>query len=240
MSHGMTTRPSSESADCPPILLIEDDTETALEVSLFLERQGYAVRVADLIHRVSDAIRVHSPAVMIVDRMLHGTDVLPMIDAWREQGNRVPILVVSGLSSVDDRIRGLKAGGDDYLIKPFSLDELIARIEVLRRRVTDTRISVLRVGPLTMDLIERIVHRNERELNLQRREFELLEYFMRHPGQVITRAMLLTDVWNFKTLPQTNVVDVHIGKLRRKIDGPGEVALIETVRATGFVLHENR
>ena len=163
-----------------------------------------------------------------------------MIDAWREQGNRVPILVVSGLSSVDDRIRGLKAGGDDYLIKPFSLDELIARIEVLRRRVTDTRISVLRVGPLTMDLIERIVHRNERELNLQRREFELLEYFMRHPGQVITRAMLLTDVWNFKTLPQTNVVDVHIGKLRRKIDGPGEVALIETVRATGFVLHENR
>ena len=240
MSHGMTTRPSSESADCPPILLIEDDTETALEVSLFLERQGYAVRVADLIHRVSDAIRVHSPAVMIVDRMLHGTDVLPMIDAWREQGNRVPILVVSGLSSVDDRIRGLKAGGDDYLIKPFSLDELIARIEVLRRRVTDTRISVLRVGPLTMDLIEQIVHRNERELNLQRREFELLEYFMRHPGQVITRAMLLTDVWNFKTLPQTNVVDVHIGKLRRKIDGPGEVALIETVRATGFVLHENR
>jgi two-component system, OmpR family, response regulator len=240
MSHGTTTRRNSESPDCPPILLIEDDSETAQEVSLFLERQGYAVRIADSIHRVSDAIRLHSPAVMIVDRMLHGTDILPMIDTWREEGNRVPILVVSGLSSVDDRIRGLKAGGDDYLIKPFSLEELIARVEVLRRRVTDTRISVLRVGPLTMDLIERVVHRDERELNLLRREFELLEYFMRHPGQVITRAMLLTDVWGFKTLPQTNVVDVHIGKLRRKIDGPGEVALIETVRATGFVLHENR
>jgi two-component system, OmpR family, response regulator len=240
MSHGITTGRSSESPDCPPILLIEDDAETAQEVSLFLERQGYAVRIADSIHRVPDAIRLHSPVVMILDRMLHGTDVLPMIDAWREQGNRVPVLVVSGLSSVDDRIRGLKAGGDDYLIKPFSLEELVARVEVLRRRVTEARISVLRVGPLTMDLIERVVHRGERELSLQRREFELLEYFMRHPGQIITRAMLLTDVWNFKTLPQTNVVDVHVGKLRRKIDGPGEVALIETVRAAGFVLHENR
>jgi two-component system OmpR family response regulator len=221
----------------PTVLLIEDEFETAREVSLFLERQGYAVRIADSIPQILEAIRLHSPSIMILDRMLHGTDVLPMIETWREQGYRVPVLVVSGLSSVDDRIRGLRAGGDDYLVKPFSLEELIARVEALRRRTTDVRPSLLRVGPLTMDLIERVVRRGERELDLLPREFELLEYFMRHPNQVITRAMLLTHVWNFKTLPQTNAVDVHIGKLRRKIDGPGEVALVETIRATGFMLH---
>ena len=183
---------------------------------------------------------MHSPTVMILDRMLHGTDSLPMIEVWREQGDRIPILIVSGLSSVDDRIRGLKAGGDDYLVKPFSLEELIARVEVLRRPVTDARISVLRVGPLTMDRIERVVRRGERKLDLTPRQFELLEYFMRHPNQVLTRAMLLTDVWNFENLKQTNVVDVHIGKLRRQVDGPGEVALIDTVQATGFMLRGAR
>jgi two-component system OmpR family response regulator len=230
----------SELRDRPAILLIEDEFETAQEVSLFLEQQGYAVRIADSIQQVPDAIRLHSPAVVILDRVLHGADVLPMIEAWREQGNRVPVLVVGGLSSVDDRIGALKAGGDDYLIKPFSLEELITRVEVLRRRTADSRPSVLRVGPLTMDLIERVVHRADRDLDLRPREFELLEYFMRHANQVITRAMLLTDVWKFKTLPQTNVVDVYIGKLRHKIDGPGEVTLIETVRAAGFVLHGDR
>jgi two-component system, OmpR family, response regulator len=235
-----TTAEISELRDRPAILLIEDEFETAQEVSLFLERQGYAVRIADSIQQVPDAIRLHSPGVVILDRVLHGADVLPMIEAWRQQGNRVPVLVVGGLSSVDDRIGALKAGGDDYLIKPFSLEELITRVEVLRRRTADSRPSVLRVGPLTMDLIERVVHRADRDLDLRPREFELLEYFMRHPNQVITRAMLLTDVWKFKTLPQTNVVDVYIGKLRHKIDGPGEVTLIETVRAAGFMLHGDR
>jgi len=230
----------SEASDRPAVLLIEDEFETAKEVSLALERQGYAVRIADSVHQVADAIRIHAPAVMVIDRLLHGTDVLPMLETWRNEGNRVPVIVVSALSSVDDRIRGLKAGGDDYLIKPFSIDELVARVEVLRRRAADARVSVLRVGPLTMDLIERSVRRGERELDLLPREFELLEYFMRHPSQVVTRAMLLTDVWNFKTLPQTNVVDVHIGKLRRKVDGKGETPLIETVRATGFMLHGDR
>lgn len=230
----------SEASDRPAVLLIEDEFETAKEVSLALERQGYAVRIADSVHQVVDAIRIHAPAVMVIDRLLHGTDVLPMLETWRNEGNRVPVLVVSALSSVDDRIRGLKAGGDDYLIKPFSIDELVARVEVLRRRSADSRVSVLRVGPLTMDLIERTVRRGDRTLDLLPREFELLEYFMRHPNQVVTRAMLLTDVWNFKTLPQTNVVDVHIGKLRRKVDGNGEVPLIETVRATGFMLHGDR
>ena len=230
----------SEASDRPAVLLIEDEFETAKEVSLALERQGYAVRIAVSVHQVVDAIRIHAPAVMVIDRLLHGTDVLPMLETWRNEGNRVPVLVVSALSSVDDRIRGLKAGGDDYLIKPFSIDELVARVEVLRRRSADSRVSVLRVGPLTMDLTERTVRRGDRTLDLLPREFELLEYFMRHPNQVVTRAMLLTDVWNFKTLPQTNVVDVHIGKLRRKVDGSGEVPLIETVRATGFMLHGDR
>jgi two-component system OmpR family response regulator len=241
MHSGTTTSAEiSELRDRPAILLIEDEFETAQEVSLFLERQGYAVRIADSIQQVPDAIRLHSPGVVILDRVLHGADVLPMIEAWRQQGNRVPVLVVGGLSSVDDRIGALKAGGDDYLIKPFSLEELITRVEVLRRRTADSRPSVLRVGSLTMDLIERVAHRADRDLDLRPREFELLEYFMRHPNQVITRAMLLTDVWKFKTLPQTNVVDVYIGKLRHKIDGPGEVTLIETVRAAGFMLHGDR
>lgn len=239
MLDGSGTMPAGalEATGRPAVLLIEDDFDTAQEVSRALEGQGYAVRIADSVQQVSDAIRLHAPAVIVIDRLLHGVDVLPMLQTWRSEGNRVPVLVVSALTSVDDRIRGLKSGGDDYLIKPFSVDELIARVEVLRRRATEARVSVLRTGPLTMDLIERTVKRGERELDLLPREFELLEYLMRHSNQVVTRAMLLTDVWNFKTLPQTNVVDVHIGKLRRKIDDPGEATLIETVRATGFMLH---
>jgi len=229
-----------EASQRPALLLVEDEFETAQEISLALEREGYAVRIADSLHQVSDAIRIHMPAVMIIDRMLHGTDSIAMIEAWREEGNRVPVLVVSALSSIDDRIRGLRAGGDDYLVKPFAIDELIARVEVLRRRAHDARVSLLRVGPLTMDLIERSVRRGDRQVDLLPREFNLLEYFMRHPNQIITRAMLLTDVWHFRTLPQTNVVDVHIGKLRRKVDGPGEIPMIETVRATGFILHGDR
>jgi two-component system, OmpR family, response regulator len=242
MLGGMSPIPAGafEASQRPAVLLVEDEFETAQEISLALEREGYAVRIADSPQQVSDAIRVHPPAVMIVDRLLHGADSLGLLESWRNESNKVPVLVISALSSVDDRIHGLRAGGDDYLVKPFAIGELVARVEVLRRRTTDTRVSLLRVGPLIMDLIERKVRRGERELDLLPREFELLEYFMRHPNQIITRAMLLTDVWNFKTLPQTNVVDVHIGKLRRKIDAPGDVPLIETVRATGFVLHGDR
>lgn len=220
-----------------PILLIEDERELAREMFLALEEAGYAVRLAESEAEVFASARAHPPAVMIVDRLLHGTDCLPMIERLRAEGNKVPMLVVSALTSVDDRIHGLKAGSDDYLVKPFALGELVARVEALLRRSNDARLASLQVGPLSMDLIDRTVRRGDRLLSLLPREFNLLEYFMRHPNQVVTRAMLLEDVWHYRTLPQTNVVDVHIGKLRRKVDGPGEAPLIETIRAIGFMLH---
>ncbi len=220
-----------------PLLLVEDEFDMAQEISLALQQQGYAVQIAETEGEVLAATRARPPAVMVVDRMLRGTDSLAMIETLRGQGNRVPMLVISALSSVDDRILGLKAGGDDYLAKPFVMDELVARVEALRRRASDARVTSLKAGPLTMDLVDRTVQRDDKLLSLLPREFNLLEYFMRHPNQIITRAMLLEDVWHYRTLPQTNVVDVHIGKLRRKIDAAGEPSLIETVRAVGFMLH---
>jgi two-component system OmpR family response regulator len=230
----------SQNSGLAPILVVEDEFDMAQEISLALERQGYSVQIAETEAEVLAAARGHPPAVMIVDRMLRGADSLSMIEKLRGEGNKVPMLVISALSSVDDRIHGLKAGGDDYLVKPFVMDELVARVEALRRRASDARATSLNVGPLTMDLIDRTVRRGDRLLSLLPREFNLLEYFMRHPNQVITRAMLLEDVWHYRTLPQTNVVDVHIGKLRRKVDNPGEPALIETVRAAGFMLHGDK
>ncbi len=228
---------AEKSTERTRILLVEDEFDMAQEISLALERQGYSVRIAETEAEMLAALRNHSPTVMIVDRMLKGADSLAAIERLRGEGNRVPMLVISALSSVDERIHGLKAGGDDYLAKPFAMDELVARIEALRRRASDARATSLKVGPLTMDLIDRSVRRGDKVLHLLPREFNLLEYFMRRPNQIITRAMLLEDVWHYRTLPQTNVVDVHIGKLRRKIDAPGEAPLIETVRAAGFMLH---
>jgi two-component system, OmpR family, response regulator len=145
--------------------------------------------------------------------------------------------VISALSSVDDRINGLKAGGDDYLIKPFDIRELTARVEALLRRGGDTRLTRLQVGALEMDLVERTVRCDGRLVDLLPREFTLLEYFMRRPGQIVTRAMLLEDVWNFKFMAQTNVVDVQIGNLRRKLDPTGARRFIANIRAVGFKLN---
>jgi two-component system, OmpR family, response regulator len=229
-----------DSKGWPPILLIEDDFETAQEISLTLESEGYAVRVADAVKRVSVAIRAHAPDVIILNSKMQGKDALPMVELWRKEGNRTPVILVGESSSIGDRVRGLAAGGDDYLIKPVSMVELVARIEVLRRRVAEARNSVLQVGPLVMDLIEQTVRRGQRKLDLLPREFQMLRYLMQHPNRVVTRDMLLTDVWHFKSLPQTNVVDVHIGKLRRKVDGPDEDALIRTVRTAGYMLRRGR
>jgi two-component system OmpR family response regulator len=202
-----------------PLLLVEDDRDMAVEVTKELTNLGYHVRVAETEAEGLAAARSHPAALLIVDRMLKGIDSLSMIETLRREGIRIPVLVVSALASVDERIRGLKAGGDDYLIKPFAMGELAARIEALLRRSNDSRATVLQVGTLRIDLIERSAMRGKRVLDLLPAEFKLLEYFMRRPGQVITRTMLLEDVWHYRDMRQTNVVDVHIGKLRRK-DAP--------------------
>jgi two-component system, OmpR family, response regulator len=151
---------------------------------------------------------------------------------------RTPALVLSALGSVDDRVRGLRMGGDDYLTKPFAILELVARIEALLRRPVASRETVLRVGQLELDLIKRTAKRGERAIDLLPREFRLLEYMMQRSDQLLTRAMLLEEVWNYKFVPATNLVDVHMGRLRHKVDGPDEPPMIHNVRGAGFVLRE--
>jgi two-component system OmpR family response regulator len=220
------------------ILLVEDEPDMAREIAIELNRLGYDVRIVDTVVASLEAARSETPSLMIADRMLHGVDSLAMIEALRGEGVQVPVLFVSGLVAVDERIQGLKAGGDDYITKPFAMDELAARVEALLRRSATPRATTLRVGPLELDLIERRAWRGKREISLLPREFKLLEYLMRHPNQVITRIMLFEDVWNYHFPPQTNnLVDVHIGKVRRKVDEPGETPLIQSVRGVGFKLH---
>ena len=223
------------------ILLIEDDTETAEVIVAELADRGFEVQgTADGVDGLGRA-RASSHDAMIVDRMLPGMDGLAVIEALRKDQVRTPVLVLSALGAVDDRVRGLRMGGDDYLTKPFALVELVARIEALLRRPSDSRQTVLQVGPLELDLIERTARRGERELDLLPREFRLLEYMMRRNDQLLTRAMLLEEVWNYKFVPATtNLIDVHMGRLRHKVDGPGEVPLIHNVRGSGFVLRSRR
>ena len=228
---------TASSGGKPVVLIIEDERGLAEEIRYELQAEGYPVELAETRAEGLRAARAGNAAVLVVDRILHHEDGLSILETLREEGNPTPILVISALSSVDDRIRGLKAGGDDYLVKPFELRELTARVEALSRRIPDARATRLRAGPLEMDLVERSVRRGERRVDLLPREFKLLEYFIRRPNQIVTRAMLLEDVWNYKFLPQTNVVDVHIGNLRRKIDAGGEARLIVNVRAAGFKLH---
>jgi two-component system OmpR family response regulator len=218
------------------ILLIEDDAETAEEIARDLADRGYHVRLASTGPAGLDLAREQHFDLMIVDRLLPELDGLSVITALRREGNATPVIVLSALGAVDDRVIGLKAGGDDYLTKPFAMAELAARIEALLRRPAVSRETVLTVGALSLDLLERIGHRNGREIALLPREFKLLEYMMRRADQVITRDMVLEDVWHYRFLPQTNLVDVHIGKLRRKVDAPGEPPMIRGVRGAGFIL----
>jgi two-component system OmpR family response regulator len=172
-----------------------------------------------------------------MDRIVFGEDSLKTLEALRKEGVKVPILVISALSSVDEKVSGLKAGGDDYLTKPFAMVELAARVEAMLRRLEDVRTTILRVGDLEMDLIEKTVHRGNVKIELLPREFRLLEYFLRHPGRVITRAMLLREVWQYHFSLETNVVDVHISNLRKKIDTRGLPSLIVNIRGAGFMLN---
>jgi len=220
------------------ILLVEDDSETAEEIIRDFSEHGYAMTHVASGRAALGLARDGNFDLLIVDRMLPELDGLTIIERLRADDIRVPVLVLSALGTVDERVRGLRAGGDDYLTKPFALTELAARVEALLRRPAETRATQLRVGPLELDLIDRTVHRGTRPIEILPREFKLLEYLMRRPGQVVTREMLLEEVWNYRFAPQSNLVDVHIGKLRRKIDAPGEIPLIYNIRGVGFMLRE--
>jgi two-component system, OmpR family, response regulator len=218
------------------VLLVEDDDETAEEIVGELTQHGFeVVRAADGTDGLVQARESH-PDLMIVDRMLPGLDGLSLIGELRQDRQRTPVLVLSALGAIDERIRGLRAGGDDYLAKPFAMGELVARLEALLRRPAEPRESLLRVGPLELDLIERRVRRGQRLIELLPREFRLLEYMMRREGQTLTRSMLFEEVWNYRFVPDSNLVDVHMGRLRRKLDAPGEPPMIHSVRRAGFVL----
>lgn len=220
------------------IVLVEDESELANEIKIELERLGYLVRIGS-IAEAADVARVGDAALLIMDRMVFGEDSVKTLEVLRQEGVKVPVLVISALSSIDEKVRGLKAGGDDYLAKPFAMAELAARVEALLRRLDDVRTTKLRVGDLEMDLIEQTVHRGDSKIDLLPREFKLLEYFLRHPGQVITRAMLLQEVWQYHFSLETNVVDVHISNLRKKIDARGLPSLITNIRGAGFMLNAN-
>jgi two-component system OmpR family response regulator len=221
------------------VLLVEDEAEMATEIKAELEARGYLVRHASIAEAV-DAARVGGDiSMMVMDRIVFGEDSLKTLEALRKEGVKVPVLVISALSSVDEKVRGLKAGGDDYLTKPFAMVELAARVEAMLRRLEDVRTTKLRVGDLEMDLIEKSVHRGDAKIELLPREFRLLEYFLRHPGRVVTRAMLLQEVWQYHFSLETNVVDVHISNLRKKIDTKGLPSLIVNIRGAGFMLNAN-
>ena len=231
----MTNQPE---ARAQTIVLVEDEQEMANEVKGELESRGFLVRLAS-IAEAADAARVGDAAMMVMDRIVFGEDSLVTLEALRKEGIKVPVLVISALSSVDEKVKGLKAGGDDYLTKPFAMVELVARVEAMLRRLDDVRTTKLHVGDLEMDLIEKTVHRGGVKIELLPREFRLLEYFLRHPGRVITRAMLLQEVWQYHFSLETNVVDVHISNLRKKIDTKGMPSLIVNIRGAGFMLNAN-
>lgn len=219
------------------ILLIEDDAEQAGFLTKGLREAGHVV---DHAANGRDGLFLAAGEkydAMIVDRMLPQVDGLTIISTVRASGNHTPAIILSALGEVDDRIRGLRAGGDDYLVKPYSFSELLARLEaVMRRGPVKTTDTVLRVGDLEMDLLARSVRRGARDIDLKPQEFRLLEYLMRHQGQVVTRTMMFENVWDYHFDPQTNVIDVHISRLRSKIDGETEAAMIHTIRGAGYCL----
>ncbi|GGF49625.1 DNA-binding response regulator [Aliidongia dinghuensis] len=219
------------------ILLIEDDRETADYVTQGLSEEGHNVTIAadgrDGLFRAAG----ESWDLLIVDRMLPGLDGLSLVKTLRGGQVTTPILFLTTLGGIDDRVSGLNAGGDDYLIKPFAFAELVARVAALGRRPpAPVAQTTIRVGDLEIDLLSRIVRRGGEEITVQPREFRLLEYLMRHAGQVVTRTMLLENVWDFHFDPRTNIVETHISRLRGKVDKGFDAELIHTVRGAGYCL----
>lgn len=224
--------------DSMKMLVLEDDAETGAYIATGMREHGHAV---DLVPTGTDGLLMANTEpydLLIVDRMLPGLDGLSIVKTLRTTGVRTPVLFLTALGGVDDRVSGLDAGGDDYLVKPFAFSELLARVNALARRppMPDVE-TVLRVGDLEMDLLKRTVHRRGQKLDLQPREFRLLEYLIRHSGQVVTRTMLLEHVWDFHFDPHTNVVETHMSRLRAKMDKPFGAPLLHTVRGAGYSIH---
>ncbi|MEM9183507.1 MAG: response regulator transcription factor [Pseudomonadota bacterium] len=220
------------------ILIIEDDPSVASFASRGLKESGHTVDVASDGSQGLELACSGSFDVLVIDRMLPGTDGLAIIRSLRSAGSRVPILVLSAMAEVDQRVEGFNAGSDDYLTKPFAFSELLARIEALHRRnAQEAATSKLTLDDLVLDRLGREVTRSGENIALQPREFRLLEYLMLHAGQVVTRTMLLEKVWDYHFDPQTNVIDVHISRLRQKIDRPdSDESMIRTVRGAGYVI----
>jgi len=219
------------------LLVIEDDREAAAYIAKGLSESGYVVDCAADGREGLFMATSGSYDALVVDRMLPQMDGLALIAALRSADIRTPVLILSALGAVDDRVKGLRAGGDDYLTKPFAFAELLARLEaLLRRGGGNAATTKLRVGDLEMDLLARSVTRGGQDLELLPREFRLLEFLMRHAGQVVTRTMLLENVWDYHFDPQTNVIDVHISRLRQKIDKGFAKPLLHTVRGAGYLL----
>lgn len=243
--HAEGQRASGRTADAEPdrttmrILVIEDDRDAADYLVKAFREVGH---VTDAATDGEDGLALAQDGqydVLIVDRMLPKRDGLSVIGALRDQGVDTPALILSALGQVDDRVKGLRAGGDDYLPKPYSFSELLARVEVLaRRRGGRNEETVLHVGDLKLDRLSHQVRRGDEEISLQPREFRLLEYLMKHAGQVVTRTMLLENVWDYHFDPQTNVIDVHISRLRSKIDKGFAQPLLHTVRGAGYMIRD--
>ena len=220
------------------ILVVEDDAQAAAAMCRGLAEAGHACTTAvDGLKGLEAARGPGGFDVMVIDRMMPTMDGLTLVQILRREGDNTPVLFLSALGEIDDRVKGLQAGGDDYLVKPYAFAELIARVDALaRRRETGSVHTLLKVGELEMDLISRGVTRAGKAIDLQPREFQLLEYLMRHAGQSVTRTMLLEEVWHYHFDPQTNVIDVHISRLRAKIDKDFDRPMLQTVRGAGYRL----
>jgi len=222
------------------ILLVEDDRETSDYVARGLREEGHQVDLADNgldgLHQASEI----AYDLLVVDRMIPGLDGIALVKSLRAAGVSAPVLFLTALGAVADRVQGLEAGGDDYLVKPFSFAELRARINALARRPPlREEVTVLQVGDLKLDRLSRTATRGDSTLELQQREFQLLEYLMLHAGRVVTRTMLLEQIWGFHFNPGSNIVDTHVSRIRTKIDRGNQVPLIHTVRGAGYMIRAN-
>jgi two-component system OmpR family response regulator len=222
------------------VLIVEDDRTAADFLAKALGEAGYQTEIASDGELGFELATSSVFGVLIVDRMLPKLDGLTIVERLRARGDRTPVLILSALGAVDDRVKGLRAGGDDYLAKPYSLVELVARVEALSRRGHEGAVTTYTAGDLVLDRLSHKVTRSGETILLQPREYRLLEYLMRHAGQVVTRTMLLENVWDYHFDPQTNVIDVHISRLRSKIDKGQDKPLLETVRGAGYMIRNDR